>query len=80
MKRNPIVITGFMGCGKSKVARELAHRLVQAAGAGTELKKFSFSGYPRNIVVSKAGEIVYWRTTVKAWDKFEAVVREELAK
>lgn len=27
MKRNPIVITGFMGCGKSKVARELAHRL-----------------------------------------------------
>lgn len=53
---------------------------VQAAGAGTELKKFFFSGYPRNIVVSKAGEIVYWRTTVKAWDKFEAVVREELAK
>ena len=27
MKQNPIVITGFMGCGKSKVARELAHRL-----------------------------------------------------
>lgn len=27
MKRNPIVITGFMGCGKSKVARELAYRL-----------------------------------------------------
>jgi Shikimate kinase len=27
MKRNPIVITGFMGCGKSRVARELAHRL-----------------------------------------------------
>ena len=28
MKRTgPIVITGFMGCGKSKVARELAHRL-----------------------------------------------------
>lgn len=26
MKR-PIVITGFMGCGKSKVARELARRL-----------------------------------------------------
>src|SRR5215217_8639385 len=23
----PIVITGFMGCGKSKVARELAQRL-----------------------------------------------------
>lgn len=28
MKRNgPIVVTGFMGCGKSRVARELAFRL-----------------------------------------------------
>ena len=25
--RRPIVITGFMGCGKSKIARELARRL-----------------------------------------------------
>jgi thiol-disulfide isomerase/thioredoxin len=53
---------------------------LQAADAGAELKKFVFSGYPRNIVVSKTGEIVYWRTTVKAWDKFESVVRAELAK
>ena len=53
---------------------------LQAAEAGAELKKFIFSGYPRNIVVSKTGEIVYWRTTVKAWDKFESVVRAELAK
>lgn len=53
---------------------------IQTAGAGTELKKFSFSGYPRNVVLSKTGEIVYWRTTVKAWDKFESVVRAELAK
>lgn len=53
---------------------------LQAAEAGAELKKFVFSGYPRNIVVSKTGEIVYWRTTVKAWDKFESVVRAELAR
>lgn len=53
---------------------------LQAAEAGAELKKFVFSGYPRNIVVSKTGEIVYWRTTVKAWEKFESVVRAELAK
>lgn len=53
---------------------------IQAAGAAAELKKFAFSGYPRNVVVSKTGEIVYWRTTVKAWDKFESVVRAELAK
>lgn len=53
---------------------------LQAAEAGAELKKFVFSGYPRNIVLSKTGEIVYWRTTVKAWEKFESVVRAELAK
>lgn len=53
---------------------------IQTAAAGAELKKFVFSGYPRNIVVSKTGEIIYWRTTVKAWDKFESVVRSELTK
>ena len=32
------------------------------------------------IVIDKQGKIVYWRTTVKAWDKFESVVRAELDK
>src|SRR5215213_4896852 len=27
LKNGPIVITGFMGCGKTKVAREVARRL-----------------------------------------------------
>lgn len=53
---------------------------IQTAGADAELKKFVFSGYPKNIVISKKGEIVYWRGNVFAWDKFEAVVRTELAK
>ena len=53
---------------------------IQTAGADAELKKFVFSGYPKNIVISKKGEIVYWRGNVHAWDKFEAVVRTELAK
>ncbi|MEQ1764882.1 MAG: TlpA disulfide reductase family protein [Pyrinomonadaceae bacterium] len=53
---------------------------IQTAGAALELKKFVFSGYPKNIVISKTGEIVYWRSNVHAWDKFEAVVRGELAK
>lgn len=51
-----------------------------AAEAQSVLDSFVFSGYPRNIVISKTGEIVYWRTTVKAWDKFESVIREELGK
>jgi thiol-disulfide isomerase/thioredoxin len=54
--------------------------LIQAADASEQLKAFRFSGYPRNIVISKTGEIVYWRTTVHAWDKFESVIRTELAK
>ena len=53
---------------------------IQTAGAAAELKKFVFSGYPKNIVISKTGEIVYWRSNVHAWDKFESVVRGELAK
>lgn len=53
---------------------------IQAAGADAELKRFVFSGYPKNIVISKTGEIVYWRTTLTAWDKFESVVRAELAR
>lgn len=52
----------------------------QVAEAQSVLDSFVFSGYPRNIVISKTGEIVYWRTTVKAWDKFESVIREEIAK
>jgi len=44
------------------------------------LSKFVVGGYPKNIVIGKDGRIVYWRSTVKAWDKFERVVRAELAK
>lgn len=53
---------------------------LQAVGAGPTLKKFVFGGYPKNIVIGKTGEIVYWRSTVKAWSKFESVVRAELAR
>ena len=52
----------------------------QLADAKPALDRFGFAGYPKNIVIGKAGEIVYWRSTIKAWDKFEAVVRAELAK
>jgi thiol-disulfide isomerase/thioredoxin len=53
---------------------------LQVADADPLLKTFRFAGYPRNIVVSRTGEIVYWRTSVSAWDKFESVIRNELAK
>ncbi len=53
---------------------------LHAAGVGTEMKKFGFTGFPKNIVISRTGEVVYWRSTVRAWDKFESMIRGEIAK
>ncbi len=51
---------------------------LQAANAKTAMDKFGFTGYPKNIVVSRTGEVVYWRSTIKAWEKFETVIRAEI--
>ncbi len=75
-----IAVTGDPPGEVEKYAKNEPLTYIQTAGAEAELKKFVFSGYPKNIVISKTGEIVYWRTTVHAWDKFESVVRGELAK
>lgn len=53
---------------------------VQGVEAKTAMNAFTFAGFPKNIVIGKSGEIVYWRSTIKAWEKFESVVRQELAK
>ncbi len=53
---------------------------LNAANAKASMSQFSFRGFPKNIVIDKQGRIVYWRSTIKAWDKFESVVRAELAK
>ncbi len=53
---------------------------LQVGDAEPLLAKFQFTGYPKNIVLNKQGEIVYWRSTLHAWDKFESVVRAEIAK
>jgi peroxiredoxin len=50
----------------------------QAADAKAAMDMFIFRGYPKNIVISKTGEIVYWRSTIHAWEKFESVVKHEL--
>ena len=75
-----LAVTGDPPVEVAKFAKTEPLSYIQAAGAADELKKFVFNGYPKNIVISKTGEIVYWRTTVHAWDKFESVVRGELAK
>jgi peroxiredoxin len=53
---------------------------LQAADAKDAMAHFAFRGFPKNIVINKQGTIVYWRSTIHAWDKFESVVRAELAK
>lgn len=53
---------------------------VQGVEAKDAMNAFTFAGFPKNIVIGKSGKIVYWRSTVRAWDKFESVVRQELAK
>ena len=50
------------------------------ADAEKALKMFVVGGYPKNIVIGRDGKIVYWRSTITAWDKFESVVRAELEK
>jgi len=48
--------------------------------ANSVIGLFKFVGFPRNIVIGRDGKIAYWRTTVRAWDKFDSVVQAELAK
>ena len=48
-------------------------------GQGASLVKlFDFTGYPKNVVIGRDGKIIYWRSVIHAWDKFESVVRGEL--
>jgi len=48
-------------------------------GQGLSLVKlFDFNGYPKNIVIGRDGKIVYWRSVIHAWDKFESVIQGEL--
>lgn len=52
----------------------------QLVDGRAQLALFVVGGFPKNIVIGKDGRIVYWRSTVKAMDKFESVIRAELAK
>ena len=53
---------------------------LHAADAQLAMDSFVFRTYPKNIVIDRSGKIVYWRSTIKAWDTFESVVRAELGK
>jgi len=53
---------------------------LQGVDAKEAMGAFVFAGFPKNIVIGRTGEIVYWRSTIRAWDKFESVIRNELAR
>lgn len=53
---------------------------LHAGAALPAMELFGISSYPRNVVVGKNGKIVYWRSTIKAWDQFERVINGELKK
>lgn len=52
----------------------------QATDADALIRAFKVAVYPKNIVINKNGEIVYWRSTIAAWEKFESVIRQETRK
>jgi len=63
-----------------KVLKKEPFDYLNAADARVAMSQFSFRGFPKNIVIDRQGKIVYWRSTIKAWDKFESMIRTELAK
>ncbi len=75
-----VAATADAGRDVNRYLQEHPLDYIQTANAGAVLKKFAFSGYPKNIVISKTGKIVYWRTSVTAWESFEAVIRTEAQK
>ena len=81
--RDDIVFLAVTGDPEGKVKDYLKKEpfdYLQATDSADALAMFKHGGYPKNIVVSKTGEMVYWRSTIKAWDKFKSVVQAELAK
>lgn len=64
---------------KKFLAREKFDYLM-VAGEQSTLNRFHFSGYPKNIVIGKDGKIVYWRSTISAWEKFDSVIQAEIDK
>ncbi len=78
-----IVFLAMTADSASDVKKYLAKErfdYLQGVEAKDAMRSFVFAGYPKNIVIGKTGEIVYWRSIIRAWDKFEAVVRTELGK
>ena len=81
--RDDVIFVAMTADPAGEVKKYLAKKpfdYLNAADAKPSMDAFVFSGFPKNIVIDRSGRIVYWRSTIAAWDKFESVVRAELAK
>jgi thiol-disulfide isomerase/thioredoxin len=75
-----LAMTGDPQAEVEKFLKKEPFDYLHATDAKAAMAQFVFSGYPKNIVIDRQGKIVYWRSTIAAWDKFESVVRSALAK
>lgn len=64
----------------SEFTKKVPFGYLHAGDAFPAMELFGIRSYPRNVVVGKDGKIVYWRSTIKAWDQFDRVIKTELAK
>lgn len=81
--RDDVIFLAMTADAPSDVKKYLANEpfdYIQAADAKTAMDSFGFNGFPKNIVIGRDGRIVYWRSPVKAWEKFESVIRGALQK
>lgn len=53
---------------------------IHSGNALLTMDLFGVKSYPRNVVIGRDGKIVYWRSTIKAWEQFDAVIKGELGK
>jgi thiol-disulfide isomerase/thioredoxin len=58
--------------------RSVPFNYLHLAAAQNIMDMLDVKTFPRNAVVSRLGTIVYWRSTIKAWEKFESVINREL--
>ena len=78
-----VVFVSMTADNQHAVKNFLQHEKIDynvVADAGPTLDSFRFKGYPKNIVIGKDGKIVYWRSLIYAWEKFESVIKAELEK
>ena len=81
--RDDVVFVAMTADPAGEVKKYLAKEpfdYVNAADAKSAMDAFVFAGFPKNIVIDRSGKIVYWRSTIATWDKFESVIRTEISR